>query len=124
MSSEVSKVRVRFVIEGVGTAEGELVRHLAPRTVDTIVRALPLEGYASTWLEEVYFEVPVRLGREKAVRKVEKGTIAYWPAGSAICVFYGSSQPIEPVNPMGRITSGLELFARVRVGAKIRMERA
>ena len=124
MSNEVSKVRVRFVIEGVGTAEGELVRHLAPRTVDTIVRALPLEGYASTWLEEVYFEVPVRLGREKAVRNVEKGTIAYWPAGSAICIFYGSSQPIEPVNPMGRITSGLELFARVRVGAKIRMEKA
>ncbi len=116
---------VRFVIEGVeGVAMGELIRHLAPRTVDAIVRALPVEGYASTWLEEVYFEVPVRLGEEKAVRRVEKGTIAYWPAGSAICIFYGQSQPVGPVNPIGRITSGLELFAQVKMGARIRMELA
>ena len=124
MAQGISRIKVRFIIEGLGEAEGELIRHLAPRTVDTIVRSLPLEGYASTWLEEVYFEVPVKLGSEKAVKTVEKGTIAYWPAGSSICIFYGSSQPIEPVNPMGRITSGLELFARVEPGTKIRMERA
>jgi len=126
MSAEgIDKIPVRFMIEGIeGSIEGELIRHLAPRTVDAIVRALPLEGYASTWLEEVYFEVPVRLGEEKPVREVEKGAIAYWPAGSAICVFYGSSQPIGPVNLIGRVTSGLELFARVKIGAKIRIELA
>ncbi len=123
--SSVDRVPVRFVIEGMeGQPTGELIRHLAPRTVDAIVRALPVEGYASTWLEEVYFEVPVRLGEEKAVRRVEKGTIAYWPAGSAICIFYGQSQPIGPVNPIGRITSGLELFAQVKMGARIKMELA
>ena len=123
--SSVDRVPIRFVIEGIEEPiEGELIRHLAPRTVDAIVRALPVEGYASTWLEEVYFEVPVRMGEEKAVRQVEKGTIAYWPAGSAICIFYGSSQPIGPVNPIGRITRNLELFARVKVGARIRMELA
>lgn len=116
---------IRFVVEGIEEPiEGELIRHLAPLTVDAIVRALPVEGYASTWLEEVYFEVPVRMGEEKAVRQVERGTIAYWPAGRAICVFYGSSQPIGPVNPIGRVTKGLELFARVQTGAKIRMELA
>ncbi len=121
----MDRIPVRFVIEGLeARAEGELIRHLAPRTVDAIVRALPLEGYASTWLEEVYFEVPLRLGEEKPVREVERGAIAYWPAGSAICVFYGSSQPIGPVNLIGRITSGLELFARVKIGAKIRVELA
>jgi len=123
MPASVSRVPIRFIIEGVeGTPEGELIRHLAPKTVDAILRALPLEGYASTWLEEVYFEVPVRLGEEKATRRVERGTIAYWPAGHAICIFYGSSQPVGPVNPIGRVTSGLELFARVKMGAKIRME--
>ena len=124
MSEGISRVKVRFIIEGIGQAEGELIRYLAPRTVDAVVRALPVEGYASTWLEEVYFEIPVRLGSEKAVKTVEKGTIAYWPAGHAICIFYGSSQPVEPVNPMGRITSGLELFARVRAGTKIRLVKA
>ncbi len=123
-AGSVDRIPIKFVIEGSGEARGELIRHLAPKTVDAIVRALPVEGYASTWLEEVYFEVPVRLGEEKATKRVEKGTIAYWPAGHAICVFYGQSQPVGPVNPIGRVTEGLEVFAKVQMGAKIRVEKA
>jgi len=41
---DISRVKVKFVIEALGEAEGELVRFLAPRTVDTIVRKLPVEG--------------------------------------------------------------------------------
>ncbi len=64
--TEISRVKIRFVIDGLGEAEGELVRHLAPRTIDTIVRNLPIEGRAALWKEEVYFEIPVKIGEEKA----------------------------------------------------------
>jgi hypothetical protein len=90
---DISRVKVRFLLESVGEAEGELVRFLAPRTVDTIVRKLPVEGRAALWKEEVYFEIPVKIGEEKAKPTVEKGTIAFWPMGSALCVFFGDSQP-------------------------------
>ena len=30
---DVSRIRVKFLIEGLGEAEGELVRFMAPRTV-------------------------------------------------------------------------------------------
>ena len=40
----VSRIKIKFLIEGLGEAEGELVRFLAPRTIDFIVRMLPLEG--------------------------------------------------------------------------------
>ena len=69
--SEVSRVKVKFVIEGNGEAEGELVRFLAPRTIDLIVRRMPIEGRAAKWKEEVYFETPVKMGEEKAKASVE-----------------------------------------------------
>jgi len=121
--SSVSRTPVKFVIERLGEAEGELIRHLAPRTVEAITKRLPVEGRAALWKEEVYFEIPVKMGEEKAKPKVEKGTVAYWPMGSALCVFYGESQPYSPVNIIGRVTNNLELFARVKSGAKIRVEK-
>ncbi|RLI21933.1 hypothetical protein DRO45_01630, partial [Candidatus Bathyarchaeota archaeon] len=56
--TEISRVKVKFIIENLGEAEGELIRHLSPRTIDMIVRKLPVEGRAALWKEEVYFEIP------------------------------------------------------------------
>ena len=123
IESSVSRTPIKFVVEQLGEAEGELIRHLAPRTVEAITRRLPVEGRAALWKEEVYFEIPVKMGEEKAKPGVEKGTIAYWPMGSALCVFYGESQPYSPVNIVGRVTKNLELFARVKSGAKIKVEK-
>jgi len=120
---DISRLKVRFVLEDIGEAEGEFVRFLAPRTVDAIVRKLPVEGRAALWLEEVYFEVPVKMGEEKAKSKVEKGTIAFWPLGSALCIFYGDSQPYSPVNVIGKITKNLELFRQVKSGTRIKVEK-
>lgn len=119
---DVSRIKVKFIIEGLGEAEGELVRFLAPRTVETIVRKLPVEGRAALWKEEVYFEIPVKLGEEKAKPTVETGAIAFWPMGSALCIFYGKSQPYSPVSILGKITQNLELFNQVKSGTKIKVE--
>jgi hypothetical protein len=118
----ISRVKVKFLIESLGEAEGELVRFMAPRTVDTIVRKLPIEGRAALWKEEVYFEIPIKMGEEKAKATVETGTIAFWPMGSALCVFYGMSQPYSPVNVLGKVTKNLELFSKVKSGTRIRVE--
>ncbi len=112
------------MIEGIGEAEGELVRHLAPRTVEAIMKKLPIEGRAALWKEEVYFEIPVKMGKEKAKPTVDKGAIAFWPMGNALCVFYGESQPYSPVNIVGRVTKNLEMFGQVKSGVKIRVEKA
>ncbi len=120
--TDVSRVKVKFIIEGLGEAEGELVRFLAPRTIDMIVRKLPMEGRAALWKEEVYFETPIKMGEEKAKPSVENGTIAFWPMGSAVCIFYGESQPYSPVNILGKISKNLELFKQVKSGTKIRVE--
>lgn len=124
MSNEdgVSRIKIKFIIEGLGEAEGELVRFLAPRTIDTIVRKLPMEGRAALWKEEIYFEIPIKMGEEKAKPTVESGTIAFWPMGSALCVFFGNSQPYSPVSILGKVTGNLELFKQVKSGNIIKVK--
>ena len=119
---DISRIKVKFLIEGLGEAEGELIRFMAPRTVDTIVRKLPVEGRAALWKEEIYFEITVKLGEEKAKPTVETGTVAFWPMGGAICIFYGKSQPYSPVSILGKVTKNLEVFAQVKSGTRIRVE--
>jgi hypothetical protein len=119
----VSRVAIRFIIENTGDAEGELIRHLAPRTVDAITKILPVEGRAALWKDEVYFELPLKMGDEKAKPTVEKGTIAFWPMGNALCVFFGDSQPYSPVNIVGKVTTNLETFAAVKSGTRIKVEK-
>jgi hypothetical protein len=120
---DVTRYRVRLVAEGFGEAEGELIRFYSPMTVDNLARALPFEGRAARWREEVYFETPVKMGTEKAKSKVEVGAMAYWPMGSALCIFYGPTDPYSPVNLVGKVTSNLEMFRTLKSGTKIRVEK-
>lgn len=122
MVSSVSRIPICFVLEDGGRAEGELVRFQSPRTTDALLRRLPIEGRIARWKEEVYFEAGVTMGLEKPKSNVNPGTIAFWPMGSAVCIFYGDTQPYSPVNIIGSIKSGIEIFRETAVGTKIRME--
>ena len=123
-TEDVSRYKIRLIVEGYGEAEAELIRFQSPVTVDNLANALPFEGRAARWKEEIYFETPVKLGSEKAKSKVEVGSMAYWPMGSALCVFYGPTEPYSPVNIVGRVISNLDLFRSVKSGTKIRVVKA
>lgn len=116
-------VKIIFKMEGIGEAKGLIKRFLSPKTVDALSRSLPVKGRAALWKEEVYFETPVKVGSEKPRRKVDVGDIAYWPLSSAVCIFFGKTQPYSPVNLVGKITEGLELFQQVKEGTPITMEK-
>jgi len=123
MASSVSRIPVLLVLEDGRQAEGELVRFYAPKTTDALLRRLPIEGRIARWKDEVYFETGITIGLEKPKSKVETGTIAFWPMGSAVCVFYGQTQPYSPVNIIGVVKSGIDIFRDVAAGTRIRLER-
>jgi len=101
-----------------------LVRFQSPKTTDVLLRRMPIEGRIARWKEEVYFETDITIGPEKPKSSVETGTIAFWPMGSAVCIFYGQTQPYSPVNIIGTVRSGIEIFRDVAAGTRIRLERA
>lgn len=117
--SEVSRPRVVFSIEGIGEAIGEFHRFASPRTADAILRILPVGGRIVRYGEEVYFQIPVKGPSENPRSSLDVGSIGYWPMGSAVCIFYGPTKPYGPVNRLGKITEGLDLFRNAKEGTVV-----
>lgn len=94
--------------------------------------ALPVDGKANRWGDEIYFAIPVDADEEPESRaEVEVGAIAFWPPGNAFCIFWGptpasrGSQPVaaSPVNVLGKIEGDAKQFDRIASGTRVWLER-
>ena len=103
------------------------------KTAQRIWEALPIEGKANLWGEEIYFTIPVKTGLETGSREVvSAGELGYWPTGHAFCIFFGptpASQGDEiraasAVNIIGKVLSDPKVLLKVRDGARIMLEKA
>jgi hypothetical protein len=92
--------------------------------------ALPVEGRANIWGDEIYFEIPVVAEQESDARAdVEVGELGYWPVGHAFCIFFGPTpvstderpRAYSPVNILGRVLGDATAFRAVRNGEKVRI---
>ena len=102
----------------------EILEKGGQKTPRAIWSALPFEERAEIWKEEVYFEIPVKIQIEKPTSSTKAGDVSYWPDGPAFCIFYGSSQPISPVETFARIKSGIEKFRDLKNGDRITVKRS
>jgi hypothetical protein len=120
--------RIRITV-GKVTAEAVLNDS---RTATAVWGALPLRIAGQTWGDEIYFGIPLKAKPEHPRAVVERGDLAYWPPGSAFCIFYGPTpasqgdeiRPASPVNVFGRVLGDPTVFKPVRSGATVRVERA
>ncbi len=116
--------RIRFDF-GTLTLDAEL---LDTPTARAIAAALPISSSALTWGEEVYFEMPVKVAREKDARAVvtpgRDRLLAGWPR---IALGFGRT-PISrgdetrlasPCNIFARALGDVKALAKVRAGTKV-----
>jgi len=92
-------------------------------TAQRIKAALPFESKAQRWGDEVYFSVPVEAGKENAQEDVPSGTVAYWLAGKALCLFFGQ-KPYGAVNVVGVLEGDPTVLAATVEGQFVRVETA
>jgi hypothetical protein len=101
-------------------------------TAKAIWNALPINGQANLWGEEIYFRIPIHIEPENGRELVEKGDLGFWPDGDAFCIFFGPTpmsagdeiRPASAVNVFGRITEDAALFKKVRSGTRVHLERS
>lgn len=97
-------------------------------TADEMWAALPITGRAQTWGDEIYFSIPLSAGEAADSQEtVEMGAVAYWPPGSALCLFWGPTpmsapgeiRPASAVNVMGLIDGDPTVLGGVADGTEV-----
>ena len=101
-------------------------------TAKQLWESLPITGRVQIWGDEIYFSIPVNVQEELGSQEtVEVGTVAYWPPGSALCLFWGPTpisapgeiRPASAVNVVGILDNDPNLLAEVPSQAEIIIEK-
>src|SRR5215467_2710615 len=101
----------------------------SPNTVKAILDNLPIEVNINKWGKELYTDKSsIRAQEENAKSEVNLLDVAFWPEGSALCLFYGPTpiskpdkiEPYSPVNIVGHIvTEQGDIINKVKVTSKV-----
>ena len=122
----MSQKRIRITAAPV-VMEAELNQS---QTAQQIWDVLPIEARGNIWGDEIYFSVPVEAETDNAQEVVELGELAYWPPGTAFCIFFGPTpmsrgaeiRPASPVNVVGKLIGEPKLFQQVSDGTVVKIE--
>ena len=122
-------MRVRFIWDG-GEATGTLNDSGA---ACKLAAALPVQGEANAWGEEVYFPVPLDVELDANPKQVvDPGTVCYWVQGGSVALPYGPTpiseggecRLVTAVNVIGRLDGDPRVLDTVPEGGIIRVEAA
>jgi len=113
--------RIGIATKAIGKVEATITAE-NPKTAAAIWSALPLKGNANRWGDEIYFPVAVKLGEENSREEVEVGSVAYWPPGNALCIFFGATpaslhgepRAYSPVNVFAKVVGDANVFKSVQ----------
>jgi hypothetical protein len=127
MMPEESKLVIES--ESIGRVVAEMVDK-NPETAEAVLKALPFEGKANVWGEEIYFNIPVGVVEENGQQEMEVGDIAFWPTGNAMCLFFGPTpvsdcekpKAYSPVNLFAKIIGDVKLLKNIKEGEVIRVK--
>lgn len=116
-AGSVSKIEIVLEIKGRSYLKCELKRHLAPRTIGSIIRSLPLEGNAHLMGNSfAYIETKINVGGERQRNEFKKGDIAFMASNGSICFFFNNTNSTKALTPIGTITENANALNDVKSG--------
>jgi len=115
-AGSVSRVACIASVRGRGDAKLALFRHLAPLTLNAILRVLPLDSRVNLQPAMACLFTELRVGVEKPRAQFVRGEVAFLPSGGLICIFLLDAKSDRPLNPIGKVEDGLQLFDSLRAG--------
>ena len=121
-AGSVSKIECLATVNGKAQGSISLFRHLAPLTVNAVLRALPFDSRVSLQASTVCLITQLRVGVEKPRTRFVRGDVAFLPSGGLVCVFLGDARSDRPLNPLGKQEKGLEVFDAIRPGDAVSLK--
>ena len=102
------------------------------RTAEAVSDALPINGSANTWGDEIYFGILVTAELEQGQEVVDLGDLGYWPPGRAFCIFFGLTpasrgeeiRPASAVTVIGKVQGDATLLRALKSGTPVLIEPA
>ncbi len=128
MNSDTGIVLIKMEIFGIGTLEGQIIRHLAPFSADAIIEKLPinLRGRFSFGSKN-YWTLPglgiFKGSNPKSVKEVKKGDIIYNPKTDELVILIEEMQMPNKVNKVGKVNSNLELLLEASNGLNMKISK-
>jgi len=115
-AGSISRLKITIEIQDKGSASAELVRYLAPLTIGTILKGLPMQDRVHKYVDQfVYIETGLMIGPEKQKTQFHRGDIAFLTSNSSFCVFVQDAK-VQPMNSLGKITSNAKIIESCRTG--------
>ncbi|MGA9151410.1 MAG: cyclophilin-like family protein [Candidatus Nitrosopolaris sp.] len=117
MINTVSRIPLILEISNKGVVECEIIRHLSPITTKLILNGLPLKDRIHKLQGAlVYMETGLVIGAEKQRSRFRRGEMAYLTANGSVCIFVKDCPAISTMNPIGLITSNLQILESAQTG--------
>ncbi len=120
-AGSVSRIPCSAQVRGKGEAKLALLRHLAPLTVNAILHSLPIDSRVSVNSAMTSMFTTLKVGVEKPKLAFERGDVAFLAGGGLLCVFLKGVKSERPLNPVGKVESGIELFDGIGPGDVVRL---
>jgi hypothetical protein len=113
----VSRIEAILKIKGKSDLKFELKRHLAPKTVGSLARSIPLDGNAHMMGNSfAYMETQLNTGGEKLRTQFKKGDVAFMAANGSICFFLNDFESTKSMTLIGKITSNIDALNDLKPG--------
>ena len=116
-AGSVSKIDLVLSLKGKAQCTLEIKRHLAPKTVGAIIRALPIEGNARLIGNSMAFiDSSLNAGGEKLRTRFKKGEVGFMASNGSICFFLEDVLETKAMTFVGNVTSNLDALKDVKPG--------
>ena len=116
-AGSVSKVECVLTFRDVGEVKVALYRHLAPLTVNAVLRAIPVYSRVNLQSGMLNLFTEIKVGVEKGRNQFVRGDVAFLPSGGLLCFFLKPAKSDRPLNPVGTAEGPLELLDNAKLGA-------
>jgi len=116
-TGSVSKIDLVLSLKGKAQCTVEIKRHLAPKTVGAIIRALPIEGNARLIGNSMAFiDSSLNAGGEKLRTQFKKGEVGFMASNGSICFFLEDVSETKAMTFVGKVISNLDALKDVKPG--------